>query len=211
MLDIECDLPESICEKFLTSKKSSYGGWINYHTSAGWRTHGLRLSVIGFAGVLYPSLRYVKSDGSAEHFYSCDFDRLLSELKDNEPTLLDMLFRVGTGRYKKKKCSWEELEQSVAELEGQHWLDPFVHFNVPSFYCSVDLRSDIKQKITINPVLRDYNFQRVKDPYTAFQDISMFMGGVIPRQVPETVTISDIDRLVGHGFDKKHSFRNTKG
>ena len=30
-----------------------------------------------------------------------------------------------------------------------------------------------------NPVLRDLEFQRVMDPFTAFQEIAMFLGGVL--------------------------------
>lgn len=56
--------------------------------------------------------------------------------------------------------------------------------------------------------LKDIEFYRVFDPWSAWQEISMFVGGVLPAQGREMVTISDKVRLEKHGFDRVRSFRN---
>lgn len=58
-----------------------------------------------------------------------------------------------------------------------------------------------------NPCLADLEFQRVLDPYTCFQNIAMFIGGVMPgRQMP-MVHLTDTDRLLKRGFDPVYGFR----
>lgn len=56
--------------------------------------------------------------------------------------------------------------------------------------------------------LKDVEFFRVLDPWTAWQEISMFVGGVLPAAGREMVAIDDSMRLQKHGFDKVRSFRN---
>lgn len=58
--------------------------------------------------------------------------------------------------------------------------------------------------------LKDFDFPRAVDPYTLFQELSMFVGGVLPRNPNPMVEITD-DRIkvAKHGFDK-WSFRKHK-
>jgi len=58
----------------------------------------------------------------------------------------------------------------------------------------------------VNPVLKDMNFQTVYDPYSAFQEIDMFLSGVMQSAENKMITISDKVRKQKHGFDKT-SFR----
>ena len=53
-------------------------------------------------------------------------------------------------------------------------------------------------------------FYKVYAPVIAFQDIAMWIGGVLPASANPTVTISDTVRLEKHGFDRKASFRHRK-
>jgi len=66
-----------------------------------------------------------------------------------------------------------------------------------------------EETVIINPTLRKIEFQKVKDPYTAFQDIDYFISNFMGR-MPEMVVLSNDDRLEKHGFDKKTSFRKDK-
>ncbi len=53
------------------------------------------------------------------------------------------------------------------------------------------------------------NFQTIVDAYTAFQELSMWVGGVLCMPNPKMVTLSDIEKVRKHGFDKL-SFRKEK-
>jgi len=59
------------------------------------------------------------------------------------------------------------------------------------------------------PLLRQVGFQQLMDPYTAFQELSMYLGN---RARPENsmITISDKSKIIKHGMDK-WSFRRMKG
>ncbi len=68
---------------------------------------------------------------------------------------------------------------------------------------------DKKLKIVLNPLLKDFEFYRIFDPYQAYQEIAMFLGNFAePRKnIPP---ISDEIMLEAKGFDKKFSFRKEK-
>lgn len=70
-------------------------------------------------------------------------------------------------------------------------------------------RSDTKGNAALvrNPCLKDLGFQRTLDPHSCFQNISQFIGGVMPgRQMP-MVQLADKDMVQKKGFDPKYSFR----
>jgi hypothetical protein len=58
----------------------------------------------------------------------------------------------------------------------------------------------------INPCLKDFEFQRVVGAVEAFQEISMFISGVLGAPSSPMIELQDKDRIVAHGFDE-HSFR----
>jgi len=63
-----------------------------------------------------------------------------------------------------------------------------------------------KEKFIINPLLKDYEFYKIFDTFQAFQEIQMFMGGVLGSPEKEIVQIEDKYKITQHGFDK-WSFR----
>ena len=66
------------------------------------------------------------------------------------------------------------------------------------------------RRVVLNPCLRMIEFYRCLDPYTAFQEISMFISGVMGGQAPPMIQVSDTVRLEKHGFDRVTSFRNMR-
>jgi len=63
-----------------------------------------------------------------------------------------------------------------------------------------------KSKIILNPILRDLNFASIIDPYTAFQELSMFIGSNLVKQVDPSENFSDNMKRDIAGFDE-WSFR----
>lgn len=64
---------------------------------------------------------------------------------------------------------------------------------------------DHNRILTLNPCLKDFEFFRVKDAFSVYQEIEMFLGGVLSNN-PEVTTIPDKYKIGQHGFDKM-SFR----
>jgi hypothetical protein len=58
-----------------------------------------------------------------------------------------------------------------------------------------------KNVLTINPILADFQFFKVMDPYKAHQEISMWLGGVLTNntKIPEP---EDKLKVLMHGFNK---------
>jgi hypothetical protein len=61
--------------------------------------------------------------------------------------------------------------------------------------------------------LKDIEFQRVLDPFTAYQELDQWISGVL-GQNPEPDEVSDKVKIQQHGFDswsfRKHKLDNTK-
>lgn len=83
----------------------------------------------------------------------------------------------------------------------------FAEKNIPLFtYKSDPTSNSNKTMIQHNPSLKDVQFFKVKDSFSCFQEISMFVGGVLKSKENEMVQISDEDKIAKHGYDK-WSFR----
>lgn len=89
----------------------------------------------------------------------------------------------------------------------------FVDFNVPIFMIdgnrSYNNDAGYKNHTTgliLNPCLKDYRFFTQYNAYQAFQEISMFVGGVLPRPEPDTVEVSEACKVKMKGMDS-WSFR----
>lgn len=65
-------------------------------------------------------------------------------------------------------------------------------------------------RFEVNPfTLKQIGFAKAIDPYTAFQELSMWIGGVLGGTSPEICKITDDQVLIAnHGYDK-HSFRSS--
>lgn len=66
-----------------------------------------------------------------------------------------------------------------------------------------------KKKIALLPSLNDLQFYRVMNPQTAFQEIYMYLSGVLGVGDKPMIKIEDKHKISGHGFDK-WSFRKMK-
>lgn len=65
---------------------------------------------------------------------------------------------------------------------------------------------DEKSYVRYDCPLKPYQFYKQFDPYQAYQEIAMFVDGVLPGKDNAMARISDKDRVAQHGFDK-WSFR----
>jgi len=60
----------------------------------------------------------------------------------------------------------------------------------------------------INPCLKDYGFGNLIDPYTAFQEISMYLGMLQnPEDKDLDPTATDVEKINQHGMDPVYGFR----
>ena len=70
--------------------------------------------------------------------------------------------------------------------------------------------TDQRQSVcVVEPVLKEIQFYRALPAAQAYQEMAMFLGGVLPAQSTMPIHISDKDRVLQHGFNK-YSFRKPK-
>jgi hypothetical protein len=67
-------------------------------------------------------------------------------------------------------------------------------------------REEGQYVVTSNPRLGQYDFVTVFPPYQAYQELQMWVTGVLPAPNAPMLVVSERDRVMQHGFDK-WSFR----
>lgn len=72
-------------------------------------------------------------------------------------------------------------------------------YDTPNIYIT-------RSEVVFNKILKDIGFVRCLDPYTTFQELSMFIGGIMGGKSPAMVEIEDEYRIAMKGFNEM-SFR----
>lgn len=156
-----------------------------------------------FCGKLYPFLEVVADVGFIRQEHICyDIDSLKKYLysirKEEE---VDNYFKhTNWRRYsaEDKILDFFNVDKYDMKIEDLHRIN-----NVPVYiYFNGDLYE--------GGSLKDFHFQKVKDPYTCFQEINQYISGVLGGQSPKLVEIEDKYKIEGKGFDRVTSFRNMK-
>lgn len=160
--------------------------------------------LIGFCGKYYLGFKfYYLVDNDPLQRYEVDIKYDLDEVRKH--LNLD----------NSKKYSWkrhgDQFESLVTAVQNYDNDVIFRKYKTPCFVyhyatkISKSNRSD-KQLLTINPILKDFEFAKAVDPFTAFQEIQMYISGVLGINEKPVIIVSDKDRIAAHGFDK-WSFR----
>lgn len=165
----------------------------------------ITIGFICFCGVIYPYLivntNLFKKENITNKlcFNIQDIDEIVNYC-ESKP--------INNLYYKKSKYRPNERQECIDFFNCQtasyeYLCETHVHFDCPIFLAK---ETGHEFQLLFNPKLDDYEFYRILDPYTAFQNISMFMSGVMGIKEKDTVEISDKDLKHMKGFDEK-SFR----
>ena len=181
--------------------------------------------LVAFCGHMYPCYSYQVDYKTSEVFY--DFEsfqqylmkRVAQEATDTQKTAGCRNCRAileGFARSKllKKVPSWLPFEHQT--LGKESWaqflkmtnlvLSDDVFRRAAAPIISAHYFNENHIEIEANPRLNAYAFAKVKDPYTARQEIEQYIGNNLAQQRDPEVHVSDEIRAESHGFDK-HSFR----
>lgn len=163
--------------------------------------------IIGFCGKIYPLVVmkfFNNSDGEVTEYYCYNVNELTDVYKRHGITVRDngvMSFCQNSRAINFLKTG--KINERFNNTYKGNLTDIFINNRVPIFHV-------IGQQVTLNPILKNLRFFRVFDAYTAYQEIEMYIGGVlgmIGKDIPE---VSDEDRYAAHGFNKE-SFRMPAG
>ena len=153
--------------------------------------------IIGFCGKLYVGCKSYYMNGNVINF---DISYDMNHMKD---CIIDRTYHDG-------------FENTINNIQKLDTINIFREYNTPIFlwdYCYLKRYSnrfsiyhEKNVKFFINPILKEYEFYKVFDTYQTFQEIQMFISGVLGNKENNVVIISDKDKIIQHGFDK-WSFR----
>ncbi|MBF0316301.1 MAG: hypothetical protein HQK52_22980 [Oligoflexia bacterium] len=183
---------------------------------------GYRNMLLGFCGKLYPLIEIhyqEKANGKVSpaikkvHFYQqAELYSFFLEMEIKIP-------KRGSGIVNQDITpDYFQQREKVIEKSRVLILELFQTLKTPSFIIRKDPDTpEWSEKycrhetiIVTNPGLQEISFQKVLDPFTTFQEISMYLGGVLGSAERSTLAISDEVKAQQHGFDR-YSFKTMKG
>lgn len=168
----------------------------HYRGSTDWN---ITYHIIGFCGVLYPLVHVEFSYYKPRAVIETTEEHIFYTFGDYKAWRQD-----GDSKWASR-----EVQEFFEQFSGKRMDEKFVELEAPVFVVQRDPDDTSYQRelgILTNPCLKDWNFFRIKDAYTAFQEISMYLGNQLVQE-KKVDEIADKYRIAGHGFDKQ-SFRN---
>lgn len=173
--------------------------------------------VVGFAGKLFPMILWTDTHyGMSQDFTQEGTQATFLYDMETCTELLDEKYpehrKIASAR--KYAHRWE-LDISDGGIEAffntnthRKYEGVFVEHKVPLFVAFANWRGG--NSLEGNTELKPIKFMKVRDPYTAFQEIHMFMSGVIGMADRDTAEVGNDDRITQRGFDE-WSFRKEPG
>ena len=156
--------------------------------------------IIGFCGKLYPGWK-LYSEGQPRSYGGRE---LIITIEYDSNIIRNLI----------EKFIWQgNFDDDLQYVKNYDALYLFRELNTPVFlydqdYGRIDINphSRYHPKFIINPLLKEYQFFRVFETFQAFQEIQMFLSGVLGNKEKEIVNVADKYKIAQHGFDK-WSFR----
>jgi hypothetical protein len=164
--------------------------------------------VVGFCGKFYFGMKFVEmpqnyktytTDTVIKEFITFDIEVMKNRIKDKRG-------------FMSKTRDHAKLDELVNQIKNIKTQDTFRKFNTPIFvYRFGDGYSRTpcayqESFFVVNPCLKQYDFYRIFDSFTCFQEIQMYISGVLGNREKDIIEVADKYKIAQHGFDK-WSFR----
>lgn len=156
-----------------------------------------RFFIVGFCGKLYLGWKFSRTvEVWGENGMPCEEIRT------------DFIYGYDNAKEYLKDDYWRSnIKDDIKYVMNYDPINMFRELKSPVFIYDGDRsKPRMSDALIINPVLKEWEFYKVVDAFTAFQEISMFLGGVLGIGEKEIVEIEDKYKIGQHGFDK-WSFR----
>lgn len=177
-----------------------------------WKAKGVTYEVnkylIGFCGKIYPVVEFrlevVKGGYRSQFFYDAE-------------SVQEFLSKRGI-KQSETRFFWRESYYVTSESSLKNWFNAtnwsgltelFQEHKVPVFVLGRFDERKMNNTVILNPNLKSYQFFKVQDAVTAFQNIYMFVSGVLGMPEKVTVKLNDKDLAEKKGHGGKYSFRRT--
>ena len=201
---------EIYLHKYVYNLENNFFSKLNRQTSLRDST-SLHMFHLGFCGEIYTGWQVHKCicGKTSEAIHYGDLKRIKQLYEKYEKP-----FSWKPGKYKIGEYCVKRLTECFESSNINKFKELFLKYKVPVFVITTDFTDDKyryghDQKIILNPKLEDWKFFRIKDIYTAYQDISMYIGNELAEDKNNAWPVPDKLKAESHGFDK-YSFRKEK-
>lgn len=154
-----------------------------------------------FCGRVYPGLKFYINANAIHYCYNTESVKELFKSQDTELPKTDTKLKGKSIAYSRDFLTRESLDQYF--LIRDH-----TDISLQNKFIIAILTDITSKQIVIqnNAILSEYEFQRILDPYSAYQEISQFVDnlaypGNIEYEIPDEYKIES------KGFDSKYGFR----
>lgn len=167
-----------------------------------------RIGILGFCGSLYPFVCVERYDKIRD----CDLD------DDYDGKVVEIFYAFNPHELSEYVEKWYDFVQGPYDHHREKGLRKFFldwSRNADEIFLDLKVPTWIAFFLKaapngiLNPSLKEVGFERLKDPFSAFQEISMYLANILVEQ-KDITEVEDRYRIEQHGFDLKKSFRNTK-
>jgi hypothetical protein len=173
--------------------------------------HPVNMYVVGCCGKLYFIYTVSKNYLEKPVAYT-DINKVLDVAYNGNKKLIDdvkynsRMFR-GIHTLYVDSTSQDVQKQFNDRFCNRNLDDIFIKIGSPLFIIPVDRHNKV---FTVNPVLKDYGFQHIVDPYTMYQEIEMYLGNILvsDKKVPE---FNDVLKRDMHGMNEWSFKKKGKG
>ena len=168
----------------------------------------VREFLIGFCGKVYPGIMFERD---AVKTFVYDVEKFFLEAVDHDLNV----------DWKAKNDVWSRIAfwrgginagyaKAFFAQDTRQYEKWFSDLNVPVFLVSAPYGNG-NRILTVHPKLKDYGFQKIKDAPTAFQDIYLYISGVLGQPQKPPTPPSDKEKAQIHGHDSEYSFKQPPG
>lgn len=181
----------------------------------------VEFSLIGFCGQFYPVARltdFRKFQGEVKAFSCCFYD---NESLENYLKLMGIVLEKSFMSYFEFNRNYGSSPRAREAFFAKPEIGPlkpyFAHLNAPVFQVLYEEdRPGAKACAVIAngtrlasgyASLEAMEFYKVKDPFTTWQEIAAYVGGVLQAPAPQTAKVSDATMAKKRGHDGRYSFR----
>lgn len=179
-----------------------YTSWYNYN---GINIYPLCIGFCGevFLGVHIQYRVQAYPESELVSYYCYDKSKVMELINSNNENIVRPLYSYKLNdKYHRK----EAIRDTECAFTQTGVSNIFSEYNCPIFVAKASKAWNNKGKLRINTNIGRYEFQKVLDPYTAYQKLKTYVEGMAQplRPIPE---LSDEVMQEIKGFDHKYSFR----
>jgi hypothetical protein len=182
--------------------RSSLYSLLNYyktlHRHGHIRSNDITPILIGFCGELFI-------------LYSND-----RKILTTEEEILNFFNEIETNKNDRYYKYWKpydtltKIKSQFVEIQNLKSDDVFIELDCPIFLLEYRRPNYQDVELIKNPILKDYNFQKLKDTFTCFQDIQTYISNIlVVNKTMKEVKIEDKYLMQSKGFDN-FSFKKEK-